>query len=151
MYFGTPLYWRETHKQPKFLIFDGRIVVIFLGVILYVRLWTILLAIAVMIVLFLFDRRGIPADSILRFLRSSLVGRRRSARGLGEERPAVDFGFETRAMVLRMAATPSVMPGSPKVRKSAVQVSPQVQPTPSAETPSRDAAGGPVSDMPRGS
>ena len=30
MYFGTPLYWRESHKQPKFLIFDSRLVLLLL-------------------------------------------------------------------------------------------------------------------------
>ena len=103
MYFGTPLYWRETHKQPRLLIFDGRLIVLLLGVILYVRIWTILLALSAMIVLFLFDRKGVPADSILRYLRARLVGRRRSARGHAAERRAVDFGFETPAMVKRVA------------------------------------------------
>lgn len=145
MYFGTPLYWRETHKQPKFLIFDGRIVVIFLGVILHVRLWTILLAVAVMIVLFLFDRRGIPADSILRFLRSALVGRRRSARGLAEERPPVDFGFETQAMVARMAATPSTIPGPRKVKDKGRGSSPS--PSASPSHPSGPGPGGKVTGV----
>lgn len=105
MAFGAPLYWRETHKQPKLLIFDGRLIVILLLVILHVRLWTILLAVSAMLTLFFFERKGVPADSILRYLRSSFVGRRRSARGLGSERMPVDFGFETpRQVALHRAA-----------------------------------------------
>lgn len=118
MYFGTPLYWRETHKQPRFLIFDGRIVVVLLTVILYVRIWTILLALSVMIVLFIFDRKGVPADSILRFMRSWVVGRRRSARGATAERLPVDFGFETRAMV--SATMPAMAKPSPSAAKGSI-------------------------------
>lgn len=101
--FGVPLYWRETHKQPKLLIFDGRLVVVLMAVIMHIRLWTVLLALIVMIVLFLFDRKGIPADSILRFLRAGIVGRRRTARGRAAERMPADFGFETAPMVRREA------------------------------------------------
>ena len=107
--FGTPLYWRETHKQPRFLIFDGRMIVLLLIVILHIRLWTVALAVIMMMVLAFFDRKGVPADSILRFLRASIVGRKRSARGFLAARQAVDFGFETKAAVARAAASHEAM------------------------------------------
>lgn len=104
MYFGTPLYWRETHKQPRFFIFDGRLVFLILLVIMHLRVWTVLLAIVTMIVLFFFERKGVSADSILRFIRARIVGQRRTARGIRAERYPVDFGFETAAGVRHRAA-----------------------------------------------
>lgn len=104
MFFGTPLYWRETHKQPRFFFFDGRLVFLILLVIMHLRTWTVLLAVAMMVVLFFFERKGVSADSILRFLRASIVGQRRTARGLKAERYPVDFGFETVDEVRRRAA-----------------------------------------------
>ncbi|MEY8800310.1 IcmT/TraK family protein [Leisingera sp. XS_AS12] len=101
MYFGTPLYWRESHKQPRFLLFDSRLVAVLFLTIMHIRMWTIILSIVTILVLWFFERKGVSADSILRFLRARLVGRKRSARGLHRERSAVDFGFETEAHVQR--------------------------------------------------
>ena len=110
MIFGTPLFWRETHKPGKFLIFEGRVVVVLLLMVMHIRPWTIALAFTVMGILYYFSRKGVPADSILRYLRASLVGRRRTARGVHNQRVAVDFHFEGREMMRRrpsMPATPT--------------------------------------------
>ncbi|MCW3782586.1 IcmT/TraK family protein [Defluviimonas salinarum] len=101
MYFGTPLYWRETHRQPKFLFLDGRLVIVLFLTVMHIRPWTIGLSVVTILVLWLFDRKGVSATSILRFLRASIVGRKRTARGLQAERMPVDFGFETAAHVAR--------------------------------------------------
>lgn len=93
---------RETHKQPRFLIFDGRLVLVLFLTIMHLRVWTIVLSILTILVLWFFDRKGISADSILRFLRARLVGRRRTARGLHHERMPVTLGFETEADVERV-------------------------------------------------
>lgn len=97
MIFGTPLFWRETHKPAKMLIFDGRVVVLCLLAIMHIRIWTFALAFGAMFVLWWFDRKGVPANAIVRYLRSMLVGRKRSARGLHEERTAVSFAHEPQA------------------------------------------------------
>lgn len=94
MIYGTPLFWRETHKPGKFLIFEGRVVVVLLLAVMHIRPWTIMLAFSVMGVLYYFSRKGVPADAILRYLRARLVGRRRTARGVHNERVPVDFHFE---------------------------------------------------------
>lgn len=103
MIFGTPLFWRETHKPGKFLIFEGRVVIVLLLMVMHIRPWTIALAFTVMGVLYFFERKGVPADSILRYLRARLVGRRRTARGVHNERVAVDFHFEGRQLRRRPA------------------------------------------------
>lgn len=102
MLFGSPLYWRETHRQPRFLMLDGRIVVLLLLMVMHIRVWTIALTLVAIAVQWWFGRKGISPDSILRFLRASIVGRKRTARGFAAERSAVDYGFETQAHVERM-------------------------------------------------
>jgi predicted acetyltransferase len=97
MIFGTSLFWRETHKPSKLLIFDGRVVVLLLLALMHMRIWTVALAFFAMFILWWFDRKGVPADAIVRFLRSAIVGRKRSARGLHEERTAVTFSHEPKA------------------------------------------------------
>lgn len=97
--YGSPLYWRETHKQPRFLVFDGRVVLPILLSILHMRLWTVILAVVILGVLFFFDRKGISTDSILRYLRATFVGKRRTARGVDAERSFVDYGFETPSQI----------------------------------------------------
>lgn len=92
--YGKPVYWRETHKQPKFVIFDGRVVPFVLLTILRPRWWSISLVLSAMLILWAFERKGISADSILRYLRASFVGYRRTARGLSGERMPVDFSWE---------------------------------------------------------
>lgn len=99
--FGTPLYWRETHRQPKFLMFDGRVIVVMIFFVMHVRFWTFGLVVLTLAVLFWFSRKGVGPDDILRFIRARLAGKRRTARGLGAERLPVDFGFETEAHVER--------------------------------------------------
>jgi hypothetical protein len=103
MMFGTPLFWRETHKPGKFLMFEGRVVIVLLLMVMHIRPWTIALAFMVMGVLYFFQRKGVSADSILRYLRARLVGRRRTARGVHNRRVPVDFHFEARLMRQRPA------------------------------------------------
>lgn len=102
MLFGSPIYWRETHRQPRFLMLDGRIVVLLLLMVMHIRLWTIALTLIAIAIQWWFGRKGIGPDSILRFIRASIVGRRRTARGFAAERSAVDYGFETQADIERM-------------------------------------------------
>lgn len=102
MMFGTPLAWRETHRQPRFLMFDGRIVVLVFLTIMHIRIWTLFLLVTTIVTLFWFDRKNIPAESILRWLRATIVGKKRSARGHAEYRSSVDFGFERKADIARI-------------------------------------------------
>lgn len=114
--FGEPIFWRETMKPAKFLIFDVRVVLVLIPAFMHLRYWTLILAIATMFIFWWFDRKGVSTDSILRFLRARLIGRKRSARGVHEERTAVDFGFECQRYLQRaqMEATLAQMAGVPK-------------------------------------
>ena len=102
--FGTPLEWRETHRHPRFFMFDSRIVVLVLLTVMHIRLWTVLLLVIAALVLMWFDRKNIGADSILRYIRATIVGKERSARGPAGRRAPVDLGFESHADVRRALA-----------------------------------------------
>lgn len=97
--YGLPLFWRETHKQVRLFIFDGRLSIVFLLMLMHMKWWTFILAVSVTAVMYFFETKGISADSIFRALRASFAGRRRTARGVERERGAVDFGYETQADV----------------------------------------------------
>jgi len=99
--FGKPLHWRETQRQPRFLIFDGRLSVLLLVFVMHPRTWTFALVVIAIGVTTYFGRKGVAPDSILRFIRMRFIGRKRSARGLMAERSYVDFGFETEDHVER--------------------------------------------------
>ena len=94
--YGDRVFWRETMMPAKFLIFDSRVVLVIIPFFLHMRLWTLVLTIIVMFVFWWFDGKGVPANAILRFARSWMIGKKRSARGVFEERTAIDFGFESR-------------------------------------------------------
>lgn len=102
--FGRSLYWRDTFRNPRFFVMDGRIAILILIFILHITLWTFLLVAVTAGVLWHFERKGVGPDDILRFIRAGIVGRRRTARGLAAERSAVDYSFETDAHVAAFAA-----------------------------------------------
>lgn len=102
--YGYPLFWRETHKQVRLFIFDGRLTIVFLLMVMHLAWWTFILAVTVTAVMYFFETKGISADSIFRALRASFAGRRRTARGVEHERGAIDFGYETEADVRAMEA-----------------------------------------------
>lgn len=97
--FGQPVLWRETHLQPRFLWFDARLTVVFLFTLMHITLWTVLFTLACITVLSFFQRKGVSVDSILRYLRARLVGRKRPARPPSMDRLPVDFGFETQEVI----------------------------------------------------
>jgi len=92
--YGRSVFWRETMKPAKFLIFDGRVVLVLLPTFIHMRIWTLSIAMLTMMVFWYFDRKGISASSIVRFMRARFIGKKRTARGVFEERTAVDFSYE---------------------------------------------------------
>lgn len=113
--FGQSVFWRETMKPAKFLIFDSRVVLVLVPAFMHLRLWTFCLSIFTMGVFWWFDRKGISANSILRFLRSRLIGKKRTARGVFEERTAVDFGFESKGYLIQAQREMIAAAQGPKV------------------------------------
>lgn len=92
--YGQGVFWRETMRNGKFLIFEGRVVFVLLPTFIHLRFWTLITAIFTMFMFWWFERKGITANAILRYLKCRMIGKKRSARGPYEERTAVDFSFE---------------------------------------------------------
>jgi len=116
MMYGQPVFWRETMMPARFLFFDVRITVVLFPAFMHVRIWTFLVAVIAMAVFVWLERKGVSMDASLRYLRARIIGRRRSARGLHEERLAVDFGRESESWVKRermriVAHEPADTPG----------------------------------------
>jgi uncharacterized membrane protein len=114
--YGQNVYWRETMKNGKFLIFEGRVVFVLLPTFMHLRLWTLTIAILTMFMFWWFDRKGISANAIARYLKAKLIGKKRSARGVFEERTAVDFSFETK-IYLQQARLEALQASAPEAKK----------------------------------
>lgn len=86
--YGSPCHWRSTMQPARMLVWDARLFPVVLLVILHFRLWTVVLAAAVLSGALLIQRRGMTIPSALRRLRAKLAGRRRRATSMPPRRPA---------------------------------------------------------------
>ena len=85
-------HWRNTQKQARFVSLDARAFMAILLFLVHARLWTFVLAIVVMIIFWLFERRGLTFEAALRALRVWILGRNRPATLRGRRRHWIDFG-----------------------------------------------------------
>ena len=86
--FGRPLYWRSTMQPARLLLWDARIAPAAFLAIIHFRLWTLILLAACLALAALCEYRGMSIPSGLRFVRSTLAGRRRQATSRPPRRPA---------------------------------------------------------------
>lgn len=94
--YGTPVYWRETVRTPRLLIFDARLIFFFLLLILHLRLWTFIALVLACCGFWLIERYGYAFPNALRAIRSLIAGRQRPALPGYRYRSMIDYGFETR-------------------------------------------------------
>jgi intracellular multiplication protein IcmT len=73
------IHWRNTQKPVRFFILDARAFLAVLLFLLHMRLWTFILAIGVMMVFLILERRGLTFAASLRAMRSWFMGERRPA------------------------------------------------------------------------
>ena len=73
------IHWRNTQKPVRFFMLDARASVAVLLFLVHMRLWTLVLAIVIMLVFWFFERRGLTFAASLRALRCWMVGTRRPA------------------------------------------------------------------------
>ena len=71
--------WRDSARPLKFFMWDGRSVFPMVIFLMYMRLWTFILAIATMVFFTILMRYGFTPAVFLRWLRSAIAGRRKSA------------------------------------------------------------------------
>ena len=86
------LHWRNTQKPARFFAFDARAFAAIFLFLVHARLWTFSLAIAVMILFWLLERRGLTFEAALRGLRAWILGRSRPGILKKKNRGWVDFG-----------------------------------------------------------
>lgn len=71
--------WRDSARFPKFFIFDSRAVFPLLLWMLHAKLWTFILAIFAMAFFSLLLRFGLTVTIFLRWLRTTIAGKRKAA------------------------------------------------------------------------
>lgn len=71
--------WRDSARFPKFFIFDSRAVFPLMVWILHMKVWSFVLAIIAMAFFSLLLRFGFTVSTFLRWLRSTIGGRRKAA------------------------------------------------------------------------
>ena len=86
------LHWRNTQKPARFFALDARAFAAILLFLVHARLWTLALAILIMLVFWILERRGLTFEAALRALRSWIVGRKRPAILKKYWRTWIDFG-----------------------------------------------------------
>ena len=72
-------HWRDSARLVRFFIWDGKTAFPLLLVILHPRLWTLVVAVVGMLFFTVLNRYGFTVDVFLRWWRSSIAGRRKSA------------------------------------------------------------------------
>ena len=85
-------HWRNTQKPARFASLDARAFMAILLFLVHARLWTFVLALVVMILFWLFERRGLTFEAALRSMRVWILGRNRPATLRGRRRHWIDFG-----------------------------------------------------------
>jgi hypothetical protein len=84
--------WRDTYKPARLFIIDARLLFILLPTLLWVRYYTVLPLLAVIILLFYVERRlEMSIPSALRLVRSTLAGPIRPARSASKLRQLIDY------------------------------------------------------------
>jgi len=85
-------HWRNTMKTVRFFIFDARAGFFVVLVLVHARLWTLMLAIGVMTVFYLLERKSLSFPAALRSARVWIIGSRRPAWIYSRRRKLQDTG-----------------------------------------------------------
>ncbi len=72
-------HWRDSARNIKFFIWDGKAAFPFLLFFVYMRVWTLIFAIVATMFFTLLNRYGFKLEVFGRWLRTALVGRRKTA------------------------------------------------------------------------
>lgn len=89
---GKSWHWRNTQKTVRFFIFDARAGFFVVLVLVHARLWTLGLAVIVMTIFYLLERRSLSFPAALRALRVWLIGPRRPGWIFSRRRKLLDTG-----------------------------------------------------------
>jgi len=85
-------HWRDTYRPARFFFLDVRAGVVVLCTLVWIRPWTVAVAVMSVALAFYLERIGMSVPSAMRALRSHLAGRIRPALGYHKIRKPIDFG-----------------------------------------------------------
>jgi intracellular multiplication protein IcmT len=85
-------HWRNTQKPARFFALDARAFFAILLFLVHARLWTFSIAILVMFLFWILERRGLTFEASLRAFRSWILGRNRPANQRRAFRHWIDYG-----------------------------------------------------------
>ena len=83
--------WRNTQKSARFFTLDARAAGALLVFLVHARLWTFILAVLVMLMFWLLERRGLTFEASLRTFRCWILGRKRPANHRRARRRWIDY------------------------------------------------------------
>ncbi len=86
------LHWRNTQKTPRFFMLDARSAGVILMCMVYIKIWTLVTAVMVIAMFYVFERAGLSFGSAIRAVRCYILGRDRPANHRRSIRRYVDFG-----------------------------------------------------------
>jgi intracellular multiplication protein IcmT len=89
---GKSWHWRNTQKTVRFFIFDARAGFFVVLVLVHARLWTLCLAILVMLIFWALERKSLTFPAALRAMRVWLIGSRRPGWIFTRRRRLLDTG-----------------------------------------------------------
>ncbi|MDB5478714.1 MAG: putative acetyltransferase [Alphaproteobacteria bacterium] len=90
--FNSYNHWRNTARPVRFFTVDYRAGIFVAIFLLHIRLWTFILLLAAMIILFLLERRGLTLPLAMRRIRVWFIGPIRPALGKIHHRDFRDSG-----------------------------------------------------------
>jgi len=85
------IHWRNTQKPVRFFMLDARAFLAVLLFLLHMRMWTFVMAIVIMVLFMIFERRGLTFAASLRALRCWILGERRPAQHRRSHRYWIDY------------------------------------------------------------
>lgn len=72
-------HWRDSARSPKFFVFDAKAAFPLLLFLLHIRLWTFIVAVVAWMFFSILNYYGFSIGVFLRWLRSTLAGKRKIA------------------------------------------------------------------------
>lgn len=85
------VHWRNTQKPARFFFLDARCFFAILLFLVHARTWTFTIAVIIMMIFWLLERRGLTFESAIRSLRNWFLGKRRPATRRSYIRRMVDY------------------------------------------------------------
>ncbi len=86
-------HWRNTMKSTRFFFgIDARAALLLLLLMIHFRLWTFLLVVAIMILFYVLEQRGLSFEAALRAGRLWITGPKRPRQLLKQKQRYTDFG-----------------------------------------------------------